>query len=72
MRRAILRPPEARRFSVAAELHQIPIFVRVGSKVTLGDLNKEWEEARAIAQKKPDLARLTPECAAWFEKHQTK
>ena len=53
--------------TVKAELHQIPIFVRVGSKVNLGDLNKEWQESSEIAQKKPDLKALDAEVKAWFE-----
>lgn len=55
--------------TVAAEPHQIPIFLRQGAKVNLGDLNKEWREAQAIAQKKPDLAALDAEARAWFEKN---
>jgi len=51
---------------VAAELHQLPLFVRVGSSVDLGDLNREWAEALAIARKPPDLAALDAEVAAWF------
>ena len=58
--------------SVSAELHQIPIFVRVGSKVQLGDLNKEWQESRVIAEKRPDLASLQKEVNEWFEQHRSK
>jgi alpha-glucosidase (family GH31 glycosyl hydrolase) len=54
--------------TVKAELHQIPIFIRVGSKLQLGDLHKEWTESLAIAQTKPDLAALDAEVKAWFEK----
>jgi alpha-D-xyloside xylohydrolase len=54
---------------VAAELHQIPIFIRVGSKVDLGDLNNEWDESRDIAQKKPDLKALQAEPMDWFAKN---
>lgn len=53
-----------------AELHQIPIFVRVGSNVELGDLNKEWVDSWAIAQKRPDLKKLDADAKAWLEKNQ--
>lgn len=52
--------------TVAAELHQIPIFTRVGSKLNLGDLNKEWKESLAIANKKPDLKAMEKEVTEWF------
>jgi hypothetical protein len=53
---------------VNAELHQLPLFVRVGSKVNLGDLNQEWKESHEIAEKKPDLKALDAELKAWIEK----
>lgn len=51
---------------IPAEMHQIPLFIRVGSGLDLGDLNKEYEEALAIARKKPDLSRLDAELRAEF------
>lgn len=51
---------------VPAELHQIPLFIRVGSKIELGDLNLEYKEALAIAQQRPDLARLDAELKSRF------
>ena len=54
--------------SVHAELHQMPLFVRVGSKIELGDLNREWEESLAIAKQKPDLKKPDAEAKAWMEK----
>jgi alpha-glucosidase (family GH31 glycosyl hydrolase) len=54
--------------TVHAELHQIPLFIRAGSKLKLGDLNREYAEARAIAEKKPDLKALDAEVKVWFEK----
>jgi len=54
--------------SVKAELHQIPIFLRVGSKIDLGDLNQEWNESLEIANKRPDLKMLQAEVRKWFEK----
>jgi len=55
---------------VNAELHQLPIFVRVGSTVKLGDLNKEYKESRAIADKRPDLKKLDAEVRAWEDRRQ--
>lgn len=54
--------------TVEAALHQIPIFIRVGSNLNLGDLNKEFEESRTLAQQKPDLKTLDAQTKAWFEK----
>jgi alpha-D-xyloside xylohydrolase len=51
---------------VPAELHQIPLFIRVGSTLALGDLNLEYKEALAIARQKPDLARLDAELRSQF------
>jgi alpha-glucosidase (family GH31 glycosyl hydrolase) len=58
--------------TVSAELHQIPLFVRAGAKLRLGDLNREYRESLEIAQKKPDLKSLDAEVKAWFEKQQPK
>jgi alpha-D-xyloside xylohydrolase len=41
-----------------AELHQIPLFIRVGANLPIGDLNREWQESVEIARKKPDLKTL--------------
>ena len=54
---------------VTSDLHHIPIFVRVGATVDLGDLNKEWAESWDIAQKQPDLKPLDAEAKAWLEKN---
>ena len=56
--------------TVDAELHQIPLFVRVSSNLELGDLNREYEESKTIAQKRPDLKTLDAEAKAWFERRQ--
>jgi alpha-D-xyloside xylohydrolase len=53
---------------VSAELHQIPLFVRVGSSVNLGDLNQQWKESLTIAQEKPALKALDAQLKEWFEK----
>jgi alpha-D-xyloside xylohydrolase len=55
--------------TVSAETHQLPMFVRVGATVKLGDLNKEWKESLEIAEKKPDLKKLDGDLRAWFERH---
>jgi alpha-D-xyloside xylohydrolase len=60
--------PGGRTITVRAEPHQIPLLVRVGSSVELGDLNKEYAESRAIAERRPDLKALDAEVKAWFEK----
>ena len=43
---------------VEAPLHKIPIFIRQGSSLDLGDLNALYEESLGIAAKKPDLREL--------------
>ena len=43
---------------VDAPAHKIPIFIRQGSPLTLGDLNALYEESLNIAEKKPDLREL--------------
>jgi alpha-D-xyloside xylohydrolase len=59
-----------RTISVQAELHQIPLFIRTGSRLQLGDLNREYRESLAIAEQKPDLKALDAQLKAWFEKRQ--
>lgn len=53
---------------VKTELHQIPIFVRVGASVELGDLNQEWSESLRLAQTPPDLKPLDAAVKSWFER----
>jgi alpha-glucosidase (family GH31 glycosyl hydrolase) len=53
--------------TASAEPHQIPLFIRVGSRISLGDLNQEWKESLEIAAKRPDLKTLDTEVKAWFE-----
>ena len=53
--------------TVPAEPYQIPLFVRVGSTLELGDLNQEWKESQEIAAKKPDLKTLDAELRTWFD-----
>jgi alpha-D-xyloside xylohydrolase len=57
-----------RTIQVTSELHQLPIFVRVGSKVELGDLNREWSDARVAANTRPDLKALDAGVREWFER----
>jgi alpha-glucosidase (family GH31 glycosyl hydrolase) len=51
---------------VRAELYQIPIFIRDGAKLDLGDLEREYRESLAIAERRPDLKALEAEVKAWF------
>jgi alpha-D-xyloside xylohydrolase len=55
--------------TVAAEAHQLPLFIREGSALQLGDLNREWEESRAAAGRKPDLAVLEKTVTQWFARN---
>jgi alpha-glucosidase (family GH31 glycosyl hydrolase) len=55
--------------TVPAEAHQLPLFVRVGASVNPGDLGREWEESRAIARKRPDLAALERGVNEWFARN---
>lgn len=57
--------------TVHADVHQIPLFVREGSGIDLGDLNREYQEALAAARTRPDLKALEAEAAAWFAAHRT-
>ena len=61
--------PGGKTITMNVEPHQIPIFIRVGSNVELGDLNKEWAESLVIAAKRPNLAALDAEVKAWFERN---
>ncbi len=58
-----------RTVTVSAELHQMPIFVRVGSSVRLGNLNQQWTESVAVAKTRPDLGKLDAGVKAWFEQN---
>jgi alpha-D-xyloside xylohydrolase len=44
--------------TVDTPLHKIPIFIRKGSKIKLGDLNALYDESLKIAAQKPDLEKL--------------
>lgn len=44
--------------TVDAPLQKIPIFIREGSAIDLGDLNALYDESLKIAAKKPDLDKL--------------
>ena len=54
--------------NVNAELHQVPLFVRVGSKVNLGNLQKEWKDSVAAANTRPNLKALDGEVRDWFKR----
>lgn len=53
--------------TVHADLYQLPLFVRVGSRVDIGDLNREYQDAVQIAKTKPDLKPLDARLKAWFD-----
>jgi alpha-glucosidase (family GH31 glycosyl hydrolase) len=53
--------------TVDAQLHQIPLFIREGSGIVLGDLNREYIDAKTAAKNRPDLKALEAEIKAWFE-----
>jgi hypothetical protein len=46
----------------------MPLFVRVGSSLEVGDLNKEWEDSVTSAHNKPDLKALDAELKVWWDK----
>jgi len=46
------------KITVHASLHQIPLFIRVTSKIDLGDLNALYAQSLKLARKKPDLSKL--------------
>ncbi len=56
-----------RTYTVDADVHKLPLFIRVGAKIQLGDLNKEWAESSEIAKKKPDLKALDAELKKWWD-----
>jgi alpha-D-xyloside xylohydrolase len=55
--------------TVGAELHQLPLFVREGSSLSFGDLERQYQDALALAQRRPNLAVLEAEVKAWYEAH---
>jgi alpha-glucosidase (family GH31 glycosyl hydrolase) len=46
---------------VAVPEHKIPIYIRAGSQVDLGDLPARWQSAQQRTQTPPDLAALAAE-----------
>lgn len=54
--------------TVTADLHQMPLFERVGSKLLLGNLKNEWQESLEMANRRPDLKSLDAGVKAWFDK----
>ena len=55
--------------TVHAELHQMPIFLRVGSGVKLGNLDQQWNQSVSVANTRPDLVKLDAGVKAWYEKN---
>ena len=56
--------------SVVADLHQLPLFVRVGSSVNPGDLEQEWQQSRMVARTRPNLTGLERSVSEWFAVNQ--
>ena len=56
-----------RTVTVHSEPYQMPLFIRQGAQVDVGDLNQEWKDAQAAAQQKPDLKALDAGVKAWFD-----
>ncbi|HLQ77645.1 MAG TPA: hypothetical protein VK210_09825, partial [Terriglobia bacterium] len=54
--------------TVQAATHQMPLFIRVGSSINVGNLNQEWQESVTIAKKRPDLKPLDAGVKDWFTK----
>jgi alpha-D-xyloside xylohydrolase len=50
--------PGGRYVEVEAPAYKIPVFIRKGAGMDLGDLNALYQESLAIAAEKPDLAEL--------------
>jgi alpha-D-xyloside xylohydrolase len=44
--------------TIETPLHKIPLFIRKGSGVELGDLNALWEESVEITREEPDIKQL--------------
>lgn len=47
-----------KKIEISTPLHKIPIFIRDGSDIDLGDLNNLYEESLQLAGEKPDLKQL--------------
>jgi alpha-D-xyloside xylohydrolase len=54
--------------TVHAEVHQIPLFIRAGSNIDVGNLEQEYQQSVAIAAKKPDLRSADAAVKSWFDK----
>ncbi|HEX4997676.1 MAG TPA: TIM-barrel domain-containing protein [Terriglobia bacterium] len=55
--------------TVSAEAHELPMFVRVGSSLKLGDLRREWQESQVAARVRPNLKALEADVNKWFQKN---
>ncbi len=62
--------PGGQTVTVNAPLFQMPIFIRDGAQVKLGDLHREWHDAAVAADTRPDLKALDAEVREWFEQNQ--
>jgi len=58
--------------TVDADVHQLPIFIRAGANLPIGDLTQQWTESRAAARQKPDLKTLEADINTWFRANGTR
>ncbi len=49
------------KIEIQTPMYKIPVFIREGSKVDLGDLNKLYQQSLELAKKRPDLKKLEKE-----------
>lgn len=54
-----------RTISVQSAMHQIPLFIRAGSGLKLGDLDAEYAESLKIAEQRPNLKLLDAQLTNW-------
>jgi alpha-glucosidase (family GH31 glycosyl hydrolase) len=58
--------------AVAAESHQLPIFIRVGSSLKPWNLNQLWLDSTNAAGTKPNLRALEMNVNSWFESQKSR
>jgi alpha-D-xyloside xylohydrolase len=56
--------------TVQVDLHQIPLFIRSGSDIDVGNLEQEWRDAVEAAHTRPDLKALDADVKRWFDDYQ--
>ncbi len=60
--------PGGKTITVQVALHQIPLFIRVGSMIELGDLEAKYQEAQTAAIQRPNLGVLDRFLKAKFDR----